>query len=164
MPKDVDKSKDSSVCPICGHASPRGSTKCENCYTTLGPGRAAGENEPEPPAKESEGFEELLRIPGVGQSKAEILHEAGYRSLKDIRNARMEELASVKGIGEKLAMKIIESANSLAAPESRGLQNWLEGEDEGLSQWLSGGEESHSSSQTVTKAEAAPSDTLAKWL
>jgi len=164
MPKDVDESKDGPVCPICGHASPEGSKKCENCYTTLVAEQVAEEKESASPEEDSEGFEELLRIPGVGQSKAEILHEAGYHSLKDIQKARMEELASVKGIGEKLAMKIIESAGSLAAPESKGLQNWLEGEDEGLSQWLSGGEDSHSTTQTIAKTEAAPSDTLAKWL
>jgi KaiC/GvpD/RAD55 family RecA-like ATPase len=163
MPKDAARNEDSSICPICGHASPSGSKKCENCYTTLIPDEEPETRKAPPSEDETEIIETLLQIPGVGQSKAEILLEAGYRSLKDIQNARVEELASVKGIGEKLAVKIIEGAGSIAAPVNKGLQNWLEGEDEGLSQWLSGGDESHTA-QTVTRAEEAPSDSLAKWL
>ncbi|MGQ9588138.1 MAG: helix-hairpin-helix domain-containing protein, partial [Thermoplasmata archaeon] len=91
------------TCPICGHQSPKDSKRCDNCYSSLQP-----EAEPETEKVESgaagdpeKELEELRTVPGVGAAKAEILHEAGYRSVEDLRKASVEELSSVKGIGEK---------------------------------------------------------------
>jgi KaiC/GvpD/RAD55 family RecA-like ATPase len=164
MPKTAEPSEGMVTCPICGHESPAGSKRCENCYTSLDDsepdvemGGTTGDHERD--------IEELLRVPGVGEAKAEILYEAGYRSLKDLQNARVEELATVKGIGEKLANKIIEGVATIDRPgmPAHGLEEWLAGEDEGLSEWLSGEEHRHSES-SVANSEPAGSDSLAKWL
>jgi len=52
-------------------------------------------------------IEELRLVPGVGEAKAEPPSRGGYRSVKDLQNAKADDLATVKGIGEKLAAKII---------------------------------------------------------
>ncbi|MCX8174538.1 MAG: helix-hairpin-helix domain-containing protein, partial [Thermoplasmata archaeon] len=49
---------------------------------------------------------EFTKIPGVGLSKAKKLYEMGYRTLDDLRKASVEELASIKGIGEGRAILI----------------------------------------------------------
>jgi len=120
---------------------------------------------PEEKEEREEGVDELQRIPGVGEAKAAVLREAGYRSIKDIQNASVEELASVKGIGEKLAGKIIEGALSLERPGGKagGLESWLAGEDEGLSEWLSG-EQASQPETTAVNSERPQSDSLARWL
>jgi KaiC/GvpD/RAD55 family RecA-like ATPase/predicted flap endonuclease-1-like 5' DNA nuclease len=160
MPKDAEQETEETRCPICGHTSPEGSRRCENCYTQLQEGDASGN----PPSQQEEKeLAELRLIPGVGEAKADVLHEAGYKSVKDIRKASVDDLASVKGIGEKLATKIIEGANSLDSPDNKGLQSWLSGEDNGLSEWLSGDENSNSAPATA-RAEVAHDDSLAKWL
>jgi KaiC/GvpD/RAD55 family RecA-like ATPase len=164
MPKDAEPSEGMVTCPICGHVSPEGSKKCENCYTSLGP----QEEEPErakPVGEHEKEIEELTKVPGVGGAKAELLHEAGYRSIKDLQSASVDELSTVKGIGEKLATKIIEGATDLEHPggEGHGLDTWLAGGDDGLSEWLSGSENSQPEASVVNK-EVQSNDSLAKWL
>ncbi len=166
MPDPDEPAENSITCPICGYQSPKGATKCEHCYSSLG----ADEDETDSgetdsgPGKNEDDLEELRLVPGVGEAKAETLYEAGYRSLKDLQKARVDELSAVKGIGEKLATKIIQGANHLASPgESSPLANWLSGEDEGLSEWLSG-EERTQPGTTAMKADAPRDDTLVKWL
>jgi KaiC/GvpD/RAD55 family RecA-like ATPase len=166
MPNDAESPEGKVACPICGHQSPAGSKRCDNCYTVLSGGRdensSAGRELDEAYDKE---IQELRLVPGVGEAKAELLHEAGYRSVNDLRNARPEELAMVKGIGDKLAVKIIEGATTLQRPQraGHGLENWLAGEDEGLSEWLSGDERSQPAT-TVANPEMATNDSLARWL
>ncbi|OGS55638.1 MAG: hypothetical protein A3K60_00895 [Euryarchaeota archaeon RBG_19FT_COMBO_56_21] len=160
MPNEEEPPASELTCPICGHKSPEGTAKCENCYTSL---------QAEPP-KETEGsdqtdkeLEELRRIPGVGEAKAEILHEAGYRSILDVQNAKVDDLSAVKGMGEKLANKIIQGAIEISGPGDRSLASWLQGEDVGLSEWLSG-EQRAEPVATVENREAPRDDSLAKWL
>jgi KaiC/GvpD/RAD55 family RecA-like ATPase len=164
MPKDAEPSEGMVTCPICGHESPAGTNRCENCYTSLGEPEQDAEEQAtsEPQSKE---IEELLKVPGVGEAKAALLLEAGYRSVKDLQNATVDELATVKGIGEKLASKIIEGATALNNPGApgHGLEEWLSGEEGGLNEWLSGSEHGHSES-SVANSELAPNDSLAKWL
>src|SRR4030042_390213 len=166
MPDPDEPAENSITCPICGYQSLKGATKCEHCYSSLG----ADEDETDSgetdsgPGKNEDDLEELRLGPGVGEAKAETLYEAGYRSLKDLQKARVDELSAVKGIGEKLATKIIQGANQLASTgESSPLANWLSGEDEGLSEWLSG-EERTQPGTTAMKADAPRDDTLVKWL
>ena len=167
MPKDAEPPEGMVACPICGHQSPVGSKRCDNCYTSLGGSGA----EPQGPINSPPGSDyekeigELRRVPGVGEAKAELLHEAGYRSISDLQGARVDELATVKGIGEKLASKIIEGATALALPggQAHGLEDWLAGEDEGLSEWLSGEEHGHPES-TAANSDIPSSDSLARWL
>ena len=152
MPKK--EPKENIKCPQCGHMSPPDSQVCANCSGQL---PAA----PTPP--EDEGVEQLMTVPGIGDAKAHELYKAGYRSVEDLQNADREELANVKGIGDKLAGKIIEGAQSASGPEDKGLASWLSGEDDGLSSWLSGREEQGSPPEAESRV-TPHDDTLAKWL
>lgn len=49
---------------------------------------------------------ELLEVSGVTDSIAEVLHTAGHRTREDLRATTMEELTTVDGISEQLAMRI----------------------------------------------------------
>jgi KaiC/GvpD/RAD55 family RecA-like ATPase len=149
MPKK--EPEENITCPKCGQVSPADAQVCPKCSGPLRAGAPEG------------GVEELMSVPGIGDAKAHELYKAGYRSVEDLQNANPEDLANVKGIGEKLAAKIIESAHSVAAPRDEGLASWLSGEDEGLSSWLSGRE--GESKPAVADAPDLPHDeTLAKWL
>ncbi len=54
---------------------------------------------------------ELVQIEGVGRARARALYDAGFRTIEDLASATPQLLASkVRGIGEKLAKLIIESA------------------------------------------------------
>ena len=57
---------------------------------------------------------ELVQLEGVGRARARALYDAGYRTIEDIANADPREISRrVKGIGEKLARIIVESARDL---------------------------------------------------
>ena len=160
MPNEEEAPASELTCPICGHKSPEGSTKCENCYTGLQPELQKDKEGSDQTEKE---LEELRRIPGVGEAKAEILHEAGYRTVQDVQNAKVDDLSAVKGIGEKQAAKIIQGANEISGTGDLTLANWLQGGDGGLSEWLSG-EQGPEPEVTVASREAPRDDSLAKWL
>lgn len=127
-----------------------------------------------PPADEVEASKRereiraLQSLPGVGETKAQHLHAAGFRTLEDLRNASVEALAQVKGISEKVAVKIIQSASALSAGVASGedpkaLAKWLAGESGDLTEWL--GEEEPTSAAEATVNHGAPStDALARWL
>lgn len=61
---------------------------------------------------------ELLKLEGVGKAKAEILYNAGFKTVDSLKKGSFEEIAEIKGIGEKLATQIKESANSLDVEET----------------------------------------------
>src|SRR3990170_2412681 len=131
MPNEEEPPASELTCPICGHKSPEGTAKCENCYTSL---------QAEPP-KETEGsdqtdkeLEELRRIPGVGEAKAEILHEAGYRSILDVQNAKVVGLSEWLS-GEQRAEPVATVENR-EAPRDDSLAKWLAGEEEDVNVWL----------------------------
>ncbi len=142
-------------CPQCGHESPPDSQVCTNCSAPL-----SGQ----PTPTESLRVEELMSVPGIGDAKAHVLYKAGYRTVNDLQQANPNELAGVKGIGDKLAAKIIEGAQSVSKPKDEELANWLSGEGDGLSSWLSGRE--GEAKQTAESASPEPihDDVLAKWL
>jgi KaiC/GvpD/RAD55 family RecA-like ATPase len=161
MPSE-EEPPDTITCPICGYESPEGSTKCSHCYSSLQSSKA--EEKPEEEETEDKELDELMLVPGVGEAKAEILRQAGYRSVRDLQTANLEELSSVKGIGERLAAKIIEGAIQLATETgSSPLADWLSGEDEGLNEWLSG-EERTQPMAAVARKEIPRDDSLARWL
>jgi len=162
MPKDDESPEKTVTCPICGYESPLGSKRCDHCYNSLVDEPDAAEGT-EAPAPQDPELGELRKIPGVGSAKAEILKEAGYHSVEDIKTASVEELSSVKGIGEKLAAKIIQGANDVSNPSNAPLASWLEGEDDGLNTWLSGEDAPQPQSEAVNK-EVSPNDSLARWL
>ena len=60
----------------------------------------------EPETEPEDDFEELTDISGVGDAKAERLHEAGIETVDEIRELTQEELADVEGIGNALAARI----------------------------------------------------------
>jgi N utilization substance protein A len=63
-------------------------------------------------------FDQLLAIPGIGKSTAEILYKQNYQTVQDVAAAKLEDLIAIPGIGEKKAKKIQESAeNALKANE-----------------------------------------------
>ena len=53
---------------------------------------------------------ELLRVKGIGPKAAERLNKAEIKTIKQLADARPEELAFVKGIGIVSAKKIKENA------------------------------------------------------
>jgi len=149
-------------CTICGYESPAGSTKCEHCYSSLGSENPQDDSQ-EPPEDANGELDELRQVPGVGDAKAEILHDAGYHTIDDLRNASVDELAGVKGIGERLAAKIMQGVSSIDAPVDSSLAGWLSGQEDGLDDWLSGRESSEPEATAVEK-EPPKDDSLAKWL
>jgi len=62
-----------------------------------------------------ESFRKMLAISGIGSRRADALFEAGFTSPESIRDASIEELSSVRGIGPTLAKRLKEAVNG---PES----------------------------------------------
>ncbi|WP_168168662.1 DEAD/DEAH box helicase [Methanopyrus sp. SNP6] len=56
---------------------------------------------------------ELTEVEGVGRTLAMRLYRAGYHSVRDLAEATVTELMRVKGIGERLARKILKNARRL---------------------------------------------------
>lgn len=76
------------------------------------------ESESGPQAEEAAGPQELTEISGVGESKAEALLDAGFKSVDDIRAADQSDLSDVSGIGNALAARIKADVGDLEIDES----------------------------------------------
>jgi len=61
-----------------------------------------------------EGYLSLLRIPGVGEITASLLHEGGYTSARDVAETTLEDLIQATGLTEKKAAALIASAQEMA--------------------------------------------------
>jgi N utilization substance protein A len=61
-----------------------------------------------------EGYLSLLRIPGVGEITASLLHEGGYTSARDVAETTLEELIQATGLTEKKGAALIASAQEMA--------------------------------------------------
>ncbi|MDD4308283.1 MAG: helix-hairpin-helix domain-containing protein [Thermoplasmata archaeon] len=48
----------------------------------------------------------LMDVPGIGDLKANALYDAGFRNVEDLKEATVDELAQIRGIGLKSAQKI----------------------------------------------------------
>ena len=59
------------------------------------------------------GYDSLMGIPGVGASTADALYEQGFYSVEELANASVEELIRVKGISEKKAQALLDSASQV---------------------------------------------------
>ncbi len=57
----------------------------------------------------------VQQLEGVGEKTLDLLQKAGFNTVESIANAGVEDLTAIKGIGEKKAEKIIESAKKLIA-------------------------------------------------
>ncbi len=56
------------------------------------------------------GYDSLMALPGVGASTADALYEEGFYSIEELANASIEELIQLKGISNKKAEVLLESA------------------------------------------------------
>ena len=62
---------------------------------------------------------QLTTIDGVGKAKAKILYDAGFKTIESVKNANEDEIADIKGIGEKLGQKIKASADQMVIEEEK---------------------------------------------
>jgi N utilization substance protein A len=60
-----------------------------------------------------EGYLSLLRIPGVGEITANLLHEAGFTSAREVAESNIEELIQSAGLSEKKAAALIAAAQDM---------------------------------------------------
>lgn len=65
-----------------------------------------------------DGYLSLLRIPGVGEMTASVLHEAGYTSAKEVAESTVEDLMQATGLHEKKAASLIEAARELVGQKT----------------------------------------------
>ena len=68
---------------------------------------------------EDEAIKQLTTIEGVGKAKAKILYDAGFKTIESVKKANEDEIADIKGIGEKLAQKIKASADQMVIEEEK---------------------------------------------
>ena len=57
-----------------------------------------------------DGYDSLMALPGVGDSTADNLYEAGFASAEDLAGAQAEELVALPGLSQQKAVKFIEAA------------------------------------------------------
>lgn len=60
-----------------------------------------------------EGYLSLLRIPGVGEITANVLHEAGFTSAREVAETSVQDLVQATGLSEKKAATIIAAAKEM---------------------------------------------------
>ncbi|MDD5473474.1 MAG: 50S ribosomal protein L32e [Candidatus Methanoperedens sp.] len=68
---------------------------------------------------EDDAIKQLTTLDGVGKAKAKLLFDAGYTDINSIKKASIDEIAGIKGIGEKLANKIKASASEFVTEEEK---------------------------------------------
>ncbi|MDR1035820.1 MAG: transcription termination factor NusA [Deltaproteobacteria bacterium] len=56
------------------------------------------------------GYQSLLRLPGIGETTADLLYEAGYGSARDIVEVSPEQLSMVEGLQGDKAQQVWEAA------------------------------------------------------
>lgn len=56
----------------------------------------------------------IVKIPGIGRRRGRILYDAGYTSPIEIARADVTKLANLPGIGDRIAVKIIQLARELS--------------------------------------------------
>lgn len=77
-----------------------------------------------------EGYQSLIRLPGVGESMVDVLMEAGFGSAGDIANADLSQLAVLEGLDEERAVRLQEAAKEYMADldkldaEQNAIANW----------------------------------------
>jgi N utilization substance protein A len=69
-----------------------------------------------------EGYLSLLSIPGVGEITANLLHEAGYTSAREVAETNIEELIQSTGITEKKATSLIAAAQEMIRGGEEGVK------------------------------------------
>jgi len=71
-------------------------------------------------SKADEGYQSLMKIPGIGEATAERLFKAGLKSAAILAAADSEQLASIPGVGEKTASIWIAEAGKIIDQEAGG--------------------------------------------
>jgi N utilization substance protein A len=66
-----------------------------------------------------EGYLSLLSIPGVGEITANLLHEAGFTSAREVAETNIDELIQSTGITEKKAASLIDAAREMVSGQSQ---------------------------------------------
>jgi ribosomal protein L40E len=118
------------ICPFCGKPVSSSDKTCKSCGKSLtnghengskkGIGKALSEKylerlselgrkkkgEYATPEEKRITIEMFSLVPNIGRARAENFWKAGFRSIDDLRNASIDEIAQVKGIGRTLAEKI----------------------------------------------------------
>ena len=80
--------------------------------------------------EQTEEYEELTDISGVGEAKANALREAGIETVADVKRASQSDLAEVSGIGNALAARIKADVGGLEVSEETTTEVEEEGVDE----------------------------------
>lgn len=105
-------------CPMCGAFVDPDAKECPSCGSSFAVEdleKAAPEAErrrrPRKVVGEyvEEDVQEIMKIPGVGRLRAEVLCKAGYSSLNKLTKSTVEELAKVRQIGMRTAKSIKEA-------------------------------------------------------
>ncbi|MDR2459873.1 MAG: transcription termination factor NusA [Deltaproteobacteria bacterium] len=58
------------------------------------------------------GYQSLLRLPGVGEATADLLFEAGYGSARDLVEVTPEQLSMVEGLADEKARQVWQAARA----------------------------------------------------
>jgi helicase len=59
----------------------------------------------------------IVKIEGVGRVRGRILYNAGFKSIEDIKHAKIEDLTNLPSIGPKMAKKIKEQIGGFVKKE-----------------------------------------------
>ncbi|MFQ6107484.1 MAG: ATPase domain-containing protein [Thermoplasmata archaeon] len=162
-------------CTICGTESKHISAKSPSLATEnpkSNPSSAASPSASDDPSRE-EAVKLFSSIEGVGESKAKILYDSGFASLEDLKSAKLEDLSSISGIGDKLAETILGNVSGASEKteqksESEALSDWLSGDsDDALGVWLGGSAPQPKKSDPPQVADSSDDPSmlaLRKWL
>ena len=114
----VGEERGKLVCPMCSGLVDPDATSCQSCgssFVVQEPERIEPERDRLRKRRrvigdyEEEDVLEIMRIPGVGRLRAEVLCRAGYTALNKINRASVEDLAKIRQIGMRTAKSIKEA-------------------------------------------------------
>ncbi len=199
--KDTNPAKaPGGICPKCGSALDA-SGRCPNCDPRAGPGsnpKKGNPGNPKNPAKKNPGkgnpgnpstaettkaepekeggVHAILKAINLSMATAQLLYDAGFRTVDDLKKATVKDLEAIDGIDGETARTIQKNASgSGGKPKSAkksddALKKWLTGESNGngLTVWL-GGDLTSEKGGSPSVAAAAPEEdstmnALKKWL
>ena len=94
--KRCNLSPEKVKCPFCGEEIDADALQCPKCGNRWDD------------AEEREAIRVMLSMPGVGEKRARKLYEAGFRKIKDIEEADLEEILKKAGIPLRVAKEVKE--------------------------------------------------------
>ncbi len=128
------------------------------------------------PRSEKSSIEDLAEIEGITKAMIKGLMNEGFKDLKDIDQAKLEDIMAVRGIDEQKAEEIKNQVKELNG-EGEDQGNPTKGDEDELAQWLTGEsdkdiggilEEEIKESKTPIQPESEQDDkdfdTLKSWL